>query len=89
MLGGSWAAIGGHNPYEPLALACQVVHGPHVWNFAESYSDLAAPQLCEQATDALIIADKVLRAWQQPMTQANTPSMQTQAHVQALINLAR
>jgi 3-deoxy-D-manno-octulosonic-acid transferase len=89
MLGGSWAPIGGHNPHEPLALACQVVHGPHVWNFAESYQALAAPQVCEQAAEVQAIADKVLRAWQQPMTQATTPAVQTEAHVQALINLAR
>jgi 3-deoxy-D-manno-octulosonic-acid transferase len=89
MLGGSWAPIGGHNPHEPLALSCQVVHGPHVWHFAESYSDLAAPQVCEQAMDAQAIADKVARAWQQPRTQATAPSMQSEAHLQALVNLAR
>jgi 3-deoxy-D-manno-octulosonic-acid transferase len=89
MLGGSWAPIGGHNPHEPLALSCQVVHGPHVWHFAESYSDLAAPQVCELAMDAQAIADKVARAWQQPRTQATAPSMQSEAHLQALVNLAR
>jgi 3-deoxy-D-manno-octulosonic-acid transferase len=89
MLGGSWAPIGGHNPHEPLALSCQVVHGPHVWHFAESYSDLAAPQVCEQAMDAQAIADKVARAWQQPRTQATAPSMQSEAHLQTLVNLAR
>jgi 3-deoxy-D-manno-octulosonic-acid transferase len=89
MLGGSWAAIGGHNPYEPLALTCQVLHGPHVWNFAESYSDLAAPQVCEQVLYAPAIANKVLLAWRHPMAQVGTPSKQTETHLQALINLAR
>lgn len=89
MLGGSWASIGGHNPHEALALSCQVVHGPHVWHFAESYSDLAAPQVCEQAMDAQAIADKVARAWQQPRAQATAPSLQSEAHLQALVNLAR
>ncbi|QHE77292.1 3-deoxy-D-manno-octulosonic acid transferase [Hydrogenophaga sp. PBL-H3] len=40
LVGGSFASVGGHNPHEPLALGCAVLHGPNVWNFAESYERL-------------------------------------------------
>lgn len=37
-VGGSIAAIGGHNPYEPARLDCAVLHGPNIGNFAEDYA---------------------------------------------------
>lgn len=40
LVGGSFAEVGGHNPHEPLALGCTVLHGPNVWNFSESYERL-------------------------------------------------
>lgn len=34
-VGGSLVPTGGHNPLEPAALARPVLHGPHMFNFAE------------------------------------------------------
>src|SRR6185503_2024998 len=40
-MGGSLASHGGQNPVEPIKLGAAVLHGPHVWNFAEIYAALA------------------------------------------------
>jgi 3-deoxy-D-manno-octulosonic-acid transferase len=39
-MGGSLIGHGGQNPIEALRLGAAVVHGPHVWNFAEIYRTL-------------------------------------------------
>jgi 3-deoxy-D-manno-octulosonic-acid transferase len=39
-VGGSLASHGGQNPIEPIKLGAAILHGPHVWNFAEIYADL-------------------------------------------------
>lgn len=39
-MGGSLATHGGQNPIEPIRLGAAVLHGPHVWNFAEIYGTL-------------------------------------------------
>jgi 3-deoxy-D-manno-octulosonic-acid transferase len=41
-MGGSLASHGGQNPIEAIRLGAAVVHGPHVWNFAEIYAALDA-----------------------------------------------
>ena len=66
LVGGSIASVGGHNPYEPLALGCAVLHGPNVWNFAESYQHLDALELSQRVLDAQALADAVARAWADP-----------------------
>lgn len=66
LVGGSIVAVGGHNPYEPLALGCAVLHGPNVWNFAESYQQLDAAGLSQRVLDAQALADAVARAWTDP-----------------------
>ena len=40
LVGGSLVAKGGHTPYEPAALGCAILHGPHVANFAAAYERL-------------------------------------------------
>jgi 3-deoxy-D-manno-octulosonic-acid transferase len=51
-MGGSLASHGGQNPIEAIRLGAAVVHGPHVWNFAEIYAALDA------ARGAKLIADQ-------------------------------
>jgi len=41
-IGGSIAARGGHNPFEPAALGAVILHGPSSGNFAPAYAALAA-----------------------------------------------
>jgi len=38
---GSLSEVGGHNPFEPAALGSAVLHGPHVFNFADIYQRMA------------------------------------------------
>lgn len=40
-VGGSLTAKGGHNPFEPAALECAILSGPHVFNFREPYQALS------------------------------------------------
>ena len=39
-VGGSLVKHGGQNPIEPAKLGAAILHGPHVWNFAEIYAAL-------------------------------------------------
>ena len=68
MIGGSWAPIGGHNPYEATALYNTVVHGPQVANFSESYEELGRLGLALQALSAPQIAQAVREVWQAGQT---------------------
>ena len=61
-MGGSLVEHGGQNPIEAIRLGAAVVHGPHVWNFAEIYATLDA------ANGAKLVADEEaltvqLNAW--------------------------
>jgi 3-deoxy-D-manno-octulosonic-acid transferase len=50
-VGGSLASHGGQNPVEPIKLGAAILHGPHVWNFAEIYSALDAAHGAEEVND--------------------------------------
>jgi 3-deoxy-D-manno-octulosonic-acid transferase len=50
-VGGSLATHGGQNPIEPIKLGAAILHGPHVWNFAEIYAALDRAHGAEQVTD--------------------------------------
>jgi 3-deoxy-D-manno-octulosonic-acid transferase len=50
-VGGSLVEHGGQNPIEPAKLGAAVLHGPHVWNFAEIYAAL------DQAHGAELVGD--------------------------------
>ena len=51
-IGGSLIQHGGQNPIEPAKLGAAVLHGPHVWNFAELYGALDEAQGAELVADA-------------------------------------
>ena len=42
LIGGSFCAVEGHNPWEALQLGCSVIHGPRVANFTADYAALKA-----------------------------------------------
>ncbi len=39
-VGGSITPKGGHNPLEPARLSAAILHGPHTFNFVETYHDM-------------------------------------------------
>ncbi|MBX6427100.1 MAG: 3-deoxy-D-manno-octulosonic acid transferase [Variibacter sp.] len=51
-MGGSLVRHGGQNPIEAAKLGAAIVHGPHVWNFADIYSALDRVQGATAVTDA-------------------------------------
>lgn len=51
-MGGSLVRHGGQNPIEAAKLGTAVVHGPHVWNFAEIYAALDQAHGAEPVLDA-------------------------------------
>jgi 3-deoxy-D-manno-octulosonic-acid transferase len=57
LVGGSLVAgIGGHNPLEPARLACPIIAGPHIANWASVYQTLQAAGGLAQAVDAASLA---------------------------------
>ena len=61
-MGGSLASHGGQNPIEAIRLGAAVLHGPHVWNFAEIYSTLDAAHGAELIADEEALTTQ-LGAW--------------------------
>ncbi len=61
-VGGSLASHGGQNPIEAAKLGAAILHGPHVWNFADLYSALDAAHGAEQIADAGRLATRI-GAW--------------------------
>jgi 3-deoxy-D-manno-octulosonic-acid transferase len=55
-MGGSLASHGGQNPIEPIRLGAAVLHGPHVWNFAEIYATLDAAHGAELVSNEETLA---------------------------------
>ena len=51
-MGGSLVRHGGQNPIEAAKLGTAVLHGPHVWNFAEIYAALDQAHGAEPVLDA-------------------------------------
>ena len=51
-IGGSLVRHGGQNPIEPAKLGAAILHGPHVWNFAEIYAALDDARGAELVADA-------------------------------------
>jgi 3-deoxy-D-manno-octulosonic-acid transferase len=51
-IGGSLVRHGGQNPIEAAKLGTAILHGPHVWNFAEIYAALDDAHGAELVADA-------------------------------------
>ncbi|MCF6315096.1 MAG: 3-deoxy-D-manno-octulosonic acid transferase [Marinosulfonomonas sp.] len=59
-IGGSLVAgPGGHTPYEPLALGCAILSGPHVRNFDAAYKYLQAEGAAYMVPDSRALATEV------------------------------
>lgn len=56
---GSFAPVGGHNPYEPAYAASAVLHGPLYANFTQTYADFDANGGAKEVNDAKSIAETV------------------------------
>ena len=46
LIGGTFSAVEGHNPWEALQLGCGVLHGPRVANFASDFEALGQAGAC-------------------------------------------
>ena len=51
-IGGSLVKHGGQNPIEAAKLGAAILHGPHVWNFADIYAALDEARGAERVDDA-------------------------------------
>jgi 3-deoxy-D-manno-octulosonic-acid transferase len=69
-VGGSLAQHGGQNPIEPAKLGAAIVHGPHVWNFADIYAALDEAHGAERIADENGLAPALGRLLSQPATHA-------------------
>jgi 3-deoxy-D-manno-octulosonic-acid transferase len=58
-MGGSLVGHGGQNPIEPVKLDAAILHGPHVWNFADIYSALDGAGGAKQVDGAARLATVV------------------------------
>jgi 3-deoxy-D-manno-octulosonic-acid transferase len=61
-IGGSLVGHGGQNPIEAGKLGAAILHGPHVWNFAEVYAALDKAGGAEEIADAGSLAARAA-AW--------------------------
>lgn len=61
LVGGTFGATEGHNPWEPAAVGSAILHGPHVANFAADYGRMghadAALQVNAGTLGAALVAD--------------------------------
>jgi 3-deoxy-D-manno-octulosonic-acid transferase len=58
-VGGSLVRHGGQNPIEAAKLGSAIVHGPHVWNFAEIYAELDRSEGAAEVYDADRLTDRI------------------------------
>jgi 3-deoxy-D-manno-octulosonic-acid transferase len=61
-MGGSLVRHGGQNPIEAAKLGAAILHGPHVWNFAEIYAVLDDAHGAEEVLDVNKLVAR-LGAW--------------------------
>jgi 3-deoxy-D-manno-octulosonic-acid transferase len=61
-MGGSLALHGGQNPIEAAKLGAAILHGPHIWNFAEIYAAFGATRSVKQVSDSTTLAAGI-REW--------------------------
>ena len=63
---GSFAPVGGHNPYEPAHFGCAILHGPLYANFALAYGEMSRRDACLEVKDADALGQTVADLFQSP-----------------------
>ncbi|WP_243612327.1 3-deoxy-D-manno-octulosonic acid transferase [Shimia aestuarii] len=63
---GSFAPVGGHNPYEPAHFGCAILHGPLYANFALAYGEMTRRDACLEVEDATALGLTVAGLFQTP-----------------------
>jgi 3-deoxy-D-manno-octulosonic-acid transferase len=61
-MGGSLVRHGGQNPIEAAKLGAAILHGPHVWNFADIYGALDSASGAAAVADGAKLAERIA-AW--------------------------
>jgi 3-deoxy-D-manno-octulosonic-acid transferase len=82
-IGGSLVKRGGQNPIEPAKLGAAILHGPHVWNFAEVYAALDRARAAEPVGDAEQLAAG-FAAWLRDPAARERAAQAARATVEAL-----
>jgi 3-deoxy-D-manno-octulosonic-acid transferase len=67
MGGGFVPGVGGHNPLEPARIGRPILTGPHVFNAAETYTELLAEAAAIEAADAAALARHIRGLLDHPM----------------------
>ena len=81
LIGGSFGATGGHNPWEAAALGCAILHGPNTANFSNDYSTLHAANAAREVSASTLqsaLTDPTLRDmahWAQALVTAGQDSL--------------
>lgn len=70
-VGGSLVRHGGQNPIEPAMLGAAILHGPHVWNFADIYAALDAAHGAERVEDTGRLTAGLAALMMQPAARQN------------------
>jgi 3-deoxy-D-manno-octulosonic-acid transferase len=88
-IGGSFAGLGGHNPWEAICLSCPVFHGPDIQNFAADYAELDRLSLSHQVQDDPSNAEDLAREVQCASVikdQARTAVKKARENLKPLVN---
>jgi len=70
-MGGSLVRHGGQNPIEAAKLGAAILHGPHVWNFADIYAALDAAHGAERVEDTGRLTAGLAALMMQPAARQN------------------
>ena len=70
-VGGSLVRHGGQNPIEAAKLGAAILHGPHVWNFAEIYDELDNAGGAQPVADENALSVRISTLMKQPELRAS------------------
>jgi 3-deoxy-D-manno-octulosonic-acid transferase len=71
-MGGSLVAHGGQNPIEAIKLGASIVHGPHVFNFADVYEALDSAAGARQADSPEVLVKQLGQLLADPAQRSQT-----------------